>query len=413
MEAVRTACTVIFLFGYFWDDLTVFFNCTKQSLKKMKNKNSTAGCCRELPDDVIIEILSRLDPKDSKRFKSVSKSWPHLVSQSIVQRISREMAGLLVCKKRGCQADKVISLFSSGYYEFVNGVQLPLSSSRNMLDCCNGYLLFCDSNVENPSTYYVCNPTRNQWNSVPVRSGGSFNVDAALAFDPSESPHYKVVIFPHRSPKRYESAWLEIYSSQTGKWSIAMFHLKKSLCEVDWTSQCLYFGGALFRLIVSRRKLLRFEIRREVGEKDRAQSIDLPSTLQTNQCIGQSNGSLLYAIMEDTNLLVWMLADYSPMSRGEPKWVLKHSIESERLLKRLMLSSWMQLKPLAFHPASDTIFLGYPITEWNYLFSSYQVACNRMEELMGVPCGTEPTDWPNFCAFPFVCCDVSLARRWC
>ncbi|KAK3035422.1 hypothetical protein RJ639_032950 [Escallonia herrerae] len=129
MEASRTACTLIFLFGYFWDDLTVFFNCTKQSLKKMKKKNGTAGfpacssvgkgCCRELPDDVIIEILSCLDPKDSKRFKSVSKSWPHLVSQSIVQRISRELAGLLVCKKRGCQADKVISLFSGDYYEFV------------------------------------------------------------------------------------------------------------------------------------------------------------------------------------------------------------------------------------------------------------------------------------------------------
>ncbi|KAA8527866.1 hypothetical protein F0562_035265 [Nyssa sinensis] len=419
MEVMRTACALMLLLGWFWEDMMIFFKNTEDKKGKTITRPraslstalsaSTGMSFDELTDDSVIEILSRLPPELVIGLKRVSKTWHGLISDSFLHRISGELSGLLVCKK-GCQADRVTSLIyrePEDCYKFVKSLfpQFPFFHSGNLLDCCNGLLLFCDSNSET-AFYHVCNITTNQWVTVPLPCSGMSFPDAALAFDPSESTSFKVVLFPCPNLNHPKANCLEIFSSETGKWVTSRFHLEESHDKAVWGSQCVYFNGAFFRLSKSK-KLFKFVISKHASESNRIRSIDLPCISETNlsQCIGLNNNCLHYAVFDGLNLRIWMLRYYScDCDSQKYKWELKHNVRRERLPKSRTSSWW--IKPLAFHPVSDVIFIGYPSSHNHISIICYRPSCKKLKGHILV---TDIDD--DICAFPFVRSIVPLTRE--
>ncbi|KAL3650417.1 hypothetical protein CASFOL_006820 [Castilleja foliolosa] len=143
-------------------------------------------------DDLLLQILIRLPSKSISRFKSVSKHWKSLICTPqfrLMHSLVPDFFKGLVFKKykSAYVVDFNIPLFKPFR-------ELKLSSETNwdmdILSSCRG-LLLCSGNL---SGYYICNPTTNDYSEIPayVNEGG-FVKAMCLAFDPSKSPHYRVV----------------------------------------------------------------------------------------------------------------------------------------------------------------------------------------------------------------------------
>lgn len=100
----------------------------------------------------------------------------------------------------------------------------PHGLGSKILQSCNGLFLCIPLFAEKKKQYhpiYVVNPTTNQFSTLfPPRAGKStVFVRYALAFDPSESPHYKVVCLSTTQNHNWVHQ-VDIYSSETRTWRL-------------------------------------------------------------------------------------------------------------------------------------------------------------------------------------------------
>ncbi|CAN6205773.1 unnamed protein product [Urochloa humidicola] len=196
-----------------------------------------------LPDDLIVNILSRLPPKSLCRFMCVCKSWRALVCDPAHHHIFAHTTSW-PCFFFSRYHDDIPS---QGFVTSKGDGGLPLVNSRlsflpasicgeiTLLDSCNGLLLLRCSPANGaaatippqPASYYVvCNPATGEWVALPQPSlEPGFDdfyrkaCSAALGFDPSVSPHFHVFQLEEKE-QRYNHfvKAVEIYSSETGKW---------------------------------------------------------------------------------------------------------------------------------------------------------------------------------------------------
>ncbi|KAL6989450.1 hypothetical protein U1Q18_015199 [Sarracenia purpurea var. burkii] len=187
-------------------------------------------------DDLLTEIFIRLPVKSVLQFKSVSKHWfflitaPHFARRrnsdpgsvsglffySSMRRPNPELKFIPLRNERKPEVDS----FSRTLTELPLSGMAIISSCRGLL-CCSRY-----PETEFPNRSHQCiilNPTIKQFNLLPEPPAGLQGLN--LAFDPSRSPHYKVVCVwctvsirstkPYQSEEQYR---IEIYSSETGSW---------------------------------------------------------------------------------------------------------------------------------------------------------------------------------------------------
>ncbi|XP_059627097.1 F-box protein At5g07610-like [Cornus florida] len=167
--------------------------------------------------DLVMEILLLLPPKSLLRFKSISKTWFSLISdrtfcilwqQRKQSHDHPKISGLFyTCKSR--TEIKYIPLKetddvgkSKSLERFPN--MYPINTT--IIHSCNGLLLCCLKKPGySPRSYQVYNPTTKQFRSLPWPfSRTSYPADPLyLAFDPSKSLHYKVVLL-QRIPHKYK-----------------------------------------------------------------------------------------------------------------------------------------------------------------------------------------------------------------
>ncbi|XP_052196948.1 F-box protein At5g07610-like [Diospyros lotus] len=197
-------------------------------------------------DDLLAEILVRSPVSSLIRFKCVSKRWCSLISghhfsllHTFRHRRSKP-SGLLFRHKPSLHPDAttapesdfelvqlnggVSTAPSLRYFSFIPG-QSSVSGTI-ILQSCNGLLLCCSFPfmAGTRRRYYVVNPTTQQYIELdpPLEDGTSaIFLGVNLAFDPSKSPHYKVVCvqITLRSLYNYR-IW--IYSSKTRSWRISL-----------------------------------------------------------------------------------------------------------------------------------------------------------------------------------------------
>ncbi|THG20416.1 F-box protein At5g07610-like [Camellia sinensis] len=178
-------------------------------------------------EDLLTEILLRLPAKSLIRFKSVSKNWLHLISDSHFAvnhsrriRNSSMTSGLFFYFDYSRSELHSVSLHDHPYrnlptLSFLDDVggdhPFWIRSACNGLILCQNYQIVCNRYRKN---YIVCNPTTQKFTLLPQLDCLSLSYESLgvyLAFDPSKSPHYKVVFF-----RSYYQ--IDIYSSETASW---------------------------------------------------------------------------------------------------------------------------------------------------------------------------------------------------
>ncbi|MBA0878328.1 hypothetical protein Goshw_008195 [Gossypium schwendimanii] len=178
-------------------------------------------------DDILTLILHRLPLKSLLKFKTVSKHWLCLITHPTFRphHNSRAISGLFVCR---------LSDITNPKYDFLNltphSSRAPFKSLTfiddpsgiKILQSCNGLLLCCSFRSNRlDTTYYTYNPTTKHYTVLPPprhSSYGYYTFGVGLAFDPSKSPHYKVICIRNYDPELLDHYQVEIYSSKTGPW---------------------------------------------------------------------------------------------------------------------------------------------------------------------------------------------------
>ncbi|CAL4939561.1 unnamed protein product [Urochloa decumbens] len=190
---------------------------------------------RELPDDLVADVLRRLPPRSLAVSRCVCVAWRGLVDARRLLRadlLPRSVGGIFL---NYCALYSPEFLSSptarptiSGDLEFVPGIS-------EVVDNCNGLLL-----VEETTDDYVCNPATRRWARVPTcpvpwRKDRRYRIKC-LAYDPTVSPHFEVFLIPslphpskHPQP---QSEWppssyaLQVFSSKTWCWEERSFVLE-------------------------------------------------------------------------------------------------------------------------------------------------------------------------------------------
>ncbi|GMP36193.1 hypothetical protein CsSME_00008398 [Camellia sinensis var. sinensis] len=209
--------------------------------KKISNKRrKLVSGCTPLQDSLAVEVISNVDllseillrvpTKSLIRFKCVSKHWLSLISDSqFSSNHTRRtnisvISGLYFYSNWMLKDVNSVSLQSHSTlppFTFLDGV--GEESTRMFVNSCNG-LLLCSKIYR--QHYIVCNPTTQKYTALPARVGTSFRLfydkfGAYLAFEPSKSPRYKVVLVDYSldyAGSSGRSYLIDIYSSESASW---------------------------------------------------------------------------------------------------------------------------------------------------------------------------------------------------
>uniref|UniRef100_A0A7N2LEM2 F-box protein n=2 Tax=Quercus lobata TaxID=97700 RepID=A0A7N2LEM2_QUELO len=363
----------------------------------------------KLCPDVLVQILCRLPEKDLIQYKCVSKDWYFLISDTCVPIVSAKTSLCGLYFHTLALSDDMSRLHRNSSYDAKNRYFAELSKSgdrqvleyvslesggdeigeveidkhaKNLLDSCNGLLL-----LRKPSTrqYDVFNPTTKESVTIPY-SCDSY-CDAALAFDPCKSIHFKVICIPYfhlDAPK-----WLDMFSSETEKWVRHTLHFDPVYIDGSHIiKEFVYLDGMLYWVLASK-NLFCIDL-----NLVSAHAIDLPKIERSSlsSSIGVSVGHLCFAQCERSNVSIWLLED----NKQADGWILKHSIRLDYLLDSLMVAQFRLLdeifwfQPYAIHPKSDVIFLGTArsIISWHIKSNKFNLVSKTREGMVVPGCFT-------------------------
>lgn len=184
-----------------------------------------------LPEDVILEILSRLPVKSLHRFKCVSKSWcalindPHFMIKHLTSSNNHEF---LLISHLDPVKWQIVSLVSSETLETKSKhFQISYNSLNEnlrfakVLGPCNGVICLSDAKY---GTIYLWNPANQQLKNLPKShvepplNAITFDICVGFGFD-NKSNEYKVLVFKHMCfPSSSTIAHAELYTLSTNKW---------------------------------------------------------------------------------------------------------------------------------------------------------------------------------------------------
>ncbi|KAL7156012.1 hypothetical protein ABFS83_03G114400 [Erythranthe nasuta] len=193
---------------------------------KQKNPKLEVEFLKNLPSEIVIEILSRLPIPTIKICKRVRKSWRDLIQtrEFVDSHLSKSVPGLVVSEDRGRFEvfefeDELLDLEDSDL-RYKPVARFDCSTlAISILDIkgsVNG-LLFLSPVSSYPSDYYVCNPITREFIEFPYDErflGYPLDCPANYGFGVSKvTGQYKVV----RIVRRLKSI-CHVYTLGTGKW---------------------------------------------------------------------------------------------------------------------------------------------------------------------------------------------------
>ncbi|CAM0953272.1 unnamed protein product [Alopecurus aequalis] len=302
-----------------------------------------------LPDELVVEILSRLPLKSICRFKCVCQYWLAITSDSHYrQKLPRTPAGLLY-KKR--ELGRLLwSLRPS-----IHLARLPTSDTEintrcnfmpahykysNLEDCSNGLLLSYHGVTNSGESFdaIVCNPATQKWLAIPDTKPGplGYSTDLRLCFDPLWSQHF--YIFQFRSIRTFgpntHTTQVKVFFSEDSIWSNCLWESKG--LHVD---ESLFINGVMYLWDFRDVKIQAFDAPDTNAQWLNHKIIRLPGCqdMCTHGCLGQSSGDLCYAKLEIDGCMVriWGLEGLG--------WVVKHDVSMTDVFGRdkLLSSDWI------------------------------------------------------------------------
>uniref|UniRef100_A0A0A9ASI6 F-box domain-containing protein n=1 Tax=Arundo donax TaxID=35708 RepID=A0A0A9ASI6_ARUDO len=303
-----------------------------------------------LPDDVLVEILSRVPYCSLCRFKCVSRSWLALCSDPGLRKRSPQTLAGFFCYTRLDFRRHLLNLSGKGRplvdpsLPFLRGY-----SNILLMHSCNGLLLCRCSKLGRPREfeYVVCNPATEEWIVLPHRPHTQVDIEHTirLGFDPTESSHFTVFVFLPGGQYHIKDA--EIYSSETGGWIYKQSGWGANIKAAEnHDSETVFFNGNLHMTTLGSSVLI-------VDKEGKTwRNIPLPD-MEGSRCrsIGHSQRHL-YAMRisygADRQLSIWVLEDCD----NEP-WTLKHTVSLVEPFRNQLGFYYV----LAIHPDRNLIFL--------------------------------------------------------
>ncbi|KAG2623717.1 F-box protein At2g40910-like [Panicum virgatum] len=381
-------------------------------------RKRSVAAAPSLPDDALVEILSRVAAKSLCRFKCVSKAWRDLIADRLrCTRLPQTLEGFFYaydddddneihggdCDDGGGKGYGVGSVRPDHivHGRFINtlGRFVPLASYSFLLEqlgvdticlmrSCNGLLLFGhrrDSDSYDSLGYIVCNPATEQWVTVPSSGWKPFSLwdsDESedsdsdgessncrftyLIFDPAVSAHFQLVELWSDDCVSVEE--VHTYSSETGLWC-------KNPSEWSSDEAVSFFAGSAFVSGMLHFSVTNFDAHQEKivavdGEGKRCRTIAGPEKSGDAAFIGQSKGRLHYvsrradSTSKMTELCIWVLQEYNTED-----WVLKHRVTFLQLFGRMSCRD-QDYNVVAIHPDCNLIFF---LQYWDLQLKSYNM----------------------------------------
>ncbi|XP_056160611.1 putative F-box protein At3g16210 [Syzygium oleosum] len=202
---------------------------------------------KSLPEDIIIELLSRLPVKSLMRFKCVCKGWRSLISDSGFAKwhLQRLKAGDIISSQRILKTYPIETLD----YEALDGGRSMIKFRNPRIDdrtwdpilvgSCDG--LVCLAVI---GGFILYNPTTEQLRKIPIsdlfQEGEFFN---GFGYDPA-SDDYKVVVGEgdYKVVDGSKICQVEIFSLKSGSWRRIQVQQESRLAR---DHQGVYWKGAL------------------------------------------------------------------------------------------------------------------------------------------------------------------------
>ncbi|XP_047088747.1 uncharacterized protein LOC124700705 isoform X1 [Lolium rigidum] len=290
----------------------------------------------KLPDDLVVEVLSRLPFKSFCRFKCVSKDWLAFSSDPHYSKKLLKIPTGLLYQRRDNSAIMLASLPHNDK-EFDEALSfLPQYEQLELKDSCNGLVLCKYKSSYTPvgiCRFIVCNPATREWRVLPDTPRSHYDPFynmSILAFSPSWSAKFYIFNFQRLSTRYlgFGPGKLQVYSSDLSTWFVddtSWLYERRVVSQPH-----LFIDGALY-------------VRRDLHEilvLKRLEGIShgIPPTLRIIElphedvgfmdrigkgCLGQSSGALHYAVPEEDarTILVWSLDVDEPY-----EWSLKYRL---------------------------------------------------------------------------------------
>ncbi|XP_058206866.1 F-box protein At5g07610-like [Rhododendron vialii] len=280
-------------------------------------------------EDLLTEIISFLPAKPLLKFKSVSKHWRSLISDvkftsnHACRNPSSSLISGLYFYHRPWVTFKSVSLhghLSLPTLAFLDPV-LKGSESR-VEDSCNGLLLFSNGGKKE---YIVCNPTTQKYIALPQHGDSttytySHNFGAYLAFDPSKSPYYKVVLLSYHCGyvERSRSYRIYIYSSESASWKEV--HVKAPI--VGPYGRRVFWNGAIHWMSHDDNHILFESFNIDAEILTGTQTPKVPNILNGDkiQYFGECGGSLLLIQSREYSAMGFRILE---MKKDCCRWIVK------------------------------------------------------------------------------------------
>ncbi|KAJ3669637.1 hypothetical protein LUZ60_011587 [Juncus effusus] len=246
-----------------------------------------------LPIDLVIQILARLPPKSLLRFKSVCKSWYHIISSNhFIQlqfHFSSQIPQLVIQSepnsKNLFQIDPFTN-YSNLSLDFINDC-VKIRASSNGILCC--------SSVKNKGVYYICNPITKQFSVLPKTRDRPFTRTqpfyeetlSGLAFNPISFEFTIVLAGFHRSFGRFHRNQFisNVFNSERYSWKRFQFPLFEEFTHMN-QNQVVHTTCSINWLTQNCTCLLSFNFEKEIWGK-----ISLPDEILASQ-----NGNRVYLL---------------------------------------------------------------------------------------------------------------------
>ena len=220
-----------------------------------------------LNEDIIVEILTRLPAKEIAKLRCVCKRWlslasePRFIQYHNARNPHPSTSGFFLHDHKQRASYFPLNLKPPGLPD-PSFTFIPTSSDRDQINIessCNGLILCRLIIISEVVKYvhYVCNPTTREFVEVPIPKDVGRNF--SLAFDPSKSPHYKVVSI---------GSQIHVYSSATRSWNLSID--KESLREYGGPHGIHSYGSVLWNgalIWIGMECLLSFDVEGEYLKK--------------------------------------------------------------------------------------------------------------------------------------------------
>lgn len=298
----------------------------------------------KLPDDLVVEVLSRLPFKSFCRFKCVSKDWLAFSSDPHYRKKLLKIPTGLLYQRRHNSAIRLASLPHNDK-EFDEALSfLPQYEQLELMDSCNGLVLCKYKSSYTPlgiCRFIVCNPATREWRMLPDTPHSHYDPFynmSILAFSPSWSAKFYVFNFQRLSTRYlgFGPVKLQVFSSDHSTWF---------LDDTSWLSRTtmvspphLFIDGALYVKTDLHEILVVKNLERSrAGIPPTLRIIKLPHegvgfiARFGQRCFGQSSGALHYALAEEDarTILVWRLDVDEPY-----EWSLKYRLSMSHAFGR-------------------------------------------------------------------------------